>query len=668
MGFNIIGQDAHHARPPSSTATKGYQQVAPFLPMTMKEARERGWDELDVVFVTGDAYVDHASFAMAVLGRVMEARGYRVGILAQPDWRNPEVFKEFGRPKVCFAVSAGNLDSMLNHYTAHKRPRRDDAYSPHARAGLRPDKPSIMYTQRCKQAFPDVPVLLGGLEASMRRLAHYDYWSDTVKRSILVDAKADLLVYGLGERPLLEILARVKAGEEMRRIRDVRGTAYVLGGNETVAVLGAKDASPKGRGRKLDTAVSGFDALEVPAFDLIRTDKSAFALTQHDFHREQNPHNARALIQRHGDMAVVQNPPQHALEMAEMDWIYSLPYNKVPHPSYGDARIPAYEMVRFSIQVMRGCFGGCTFCAITEHQGKAVQSRSEDSILAEVADLQRVPGFTGVVSDLGGPTANMYRLECSDPETEKVCRRHSCVHPTICPKLGVDQGPVVDLMRRARNTPGIKKVLIASGVRMDLADDAYIEELATHHVGGHLKVAPEHVDPETLARMKKPGVDVFVRFKDRFEKASQKAGKEQYLVPYFVSSHPGCDVDGAITLANFLKEGNFRPDQVQDFIPTPMTPATCMWFTGIDPITMKEAYVEKDQEKKRQQKALMQFWRPENHGLVKEALRDAGRTDLIGRGRTALVEEYQRMGWQPPKDKGKFHGRPKRKSHPTTPG
>ncbi|MEW5849645.1 MAG: YgiQ family radical SAM protein [Myxococcota bacterium] len=667
MGFNIIGQTPM-PRPsaPGGKVQRGYVQVSPFLPMTMAEARkERGWDELDVVFVTGDAYVDHSSFAMAVLGRVLEARGYRVGILAQPDWKNPEAFQEFGRPRICFCVSAGNLDSMLNHYTAHKRPRRDDAYSPDARAGLRPDKPTILYTQRCKQAYPDVPVLVGGLEASMRRLAHYDYWSDTVKRSILLDSKADLLVYGNGEKPLLEILRRLKEGQAIETIRDVRGTVYALGARETQERLGEAALSPRERARKLP-GMEGFEgALELPAFDLIRTDKQAFAWCQHDFHREQTPGNARVLLQRHGERAVVQNPPQFPLTTEEIDQVFALPFNKVPHPSYGQAHIPAYEMVKFSVNIMRGCFGGCTFCAITEHQGRAIQSRSEESILRELEDLNRVPGFTGVVSDLGGPTANMYRLECQDEEAERVCRRHSCVHPTICVNLGVDQGPLVDLMRRARAVPGVKKLLIASGVRMDLAvkSDAYIRELVTHHVGGHLKVAPEHVDDETLARMKKPGVDTFVKFKNKFEQYSLEAGKEQYLVPYFVSSHPGCDMNSAIKLAEFLRQGNFRPEQVQDFIPTPMTPATCMWLTGIDPVTMKQTYVEKDINRKRMQKALMQYWRPENHKLVKEALTEAGREDLMGTHKTALVEKFQRMGWRPPVKQGKNHGRPTKGRH-----
>jgi len=666
MGFNIIGQRPLQSMPAPDPSTfgngkRGYQQIAPFLPTSMKEARERGWEELDVVFVTGDAYVDHSSFAMAVLGRVMESNGLRVGILAQPNWRNPNEWKEFGKPRICFCVSAGNLDSMLNHYTAHKRPRRDDAYSADGKAGLRPDKPTIIYTQRCKQAYADVPVLVGGIEASMRRLAHYDYWSDNVKRSILLDSKADLLVYGNGEKPLMNILRRLQAGEQISSIRDVRGTAYALGAKETAERLGDKALSPKDRARKLTGGWEGFDgALELPAFDLIRSDTQAFTWCQHDFHREQTPGNARVLIQRHGDQGVVQNPPQHPLTTEEIDSVFSLPFNKVPHPRYGESRIPAYEMVKFSVNVMRGCFGGCTFCAITEHQGRAIQSRSEDSVLREVADLNRVPGFTGVVSDLGGPTANMWMLACGEPEAEKVCRRHSCVHPTICTNLRTDQAPVTTLMQKARQVPGVKKVLIASGVRMDLADEKYIQELATHHVGGHLKVAPEHVDPETLARMKKPGVDVFVKFKETFDKASKSAGKEQYLVPYFVSSHPGCDTNGAVRLAEFLKAGNFRPEQVQDFIPTPMTPATCMFLTGIDPVTMKPVYVEKDMQRKKQQKALMQYWRPENQQLVKEALREVGRDDLVGTGKQTLVEEYQRMGWRPPTKQGKSHGRPKK--------
>lgn len=670
MAFDITGPHAAaHPRLPLAPADPAPgPRVAPFLPLSMHEARTvRGWDELDVVFVTGDAYVDHPSFAMAVLGRLMEANGLRVGIVSQPSFRDATAFKEFGRPRLCFCVSAGNLDSMLNHYTAHKRPRRDDAYSPDAAPGRRPDKATVVYTQRCKEAFADVPVIVGGVEASMRRLGHYDYWSDTVKRSVLLDSKADLLVYGMGERPLLEILQRLQDGQHPRQMRNIRGTVYALGANETQALLGDAPQTPADHSRPLP-GVHGFAAaLELPAFDLIRTHLAAFARCQHDFHKEQNPANARVLVQRHGQRCVVQNPPQATSTTAEMDAIFALPFNKVPHPAYGQARIPAYETVRFSINIMRGCFGGCTFCAITEHQGKAVASRSQQSVLAEVAALTSVPGFTGVVSDLGGPTANMYQLSCGSPAVEAVCRRHSCVHPTICKHLKVDSGPVVELMKAARNVPGVRKVLIASGVRMDLADEPYINELAAHHVGGHLKVAPEHVDGETLARMKKPGVDVFVRFKERFDRASEDAGKQQYLVPYFVGSHPGCDRDGAIALAQFLKAGNFRPDQVQDFIPTPMTPATCMWFTGVDPLTMKAVSVEHTAAGRKQQRALMQYWKPENRSDVLDALRQAGREDLVGNHANALVPLHERKGWQPTRDKGKSHGRPKRHGHPNSP-
>jgi uncharacterized radical SAM protein YgiQ len=602
------------------------------------EVRARGWEEVDVVFVTGDAYVDHPSFAMAVLGRVLEAHGYRVAILAQPDWREVAPFRALGKPRLAFCVSAGNLDSMLNHYTAHKRPRSDDAFSPGARAGRRPDRATLVYAQRCREAFPGVPVVVGGIEASMRRLAHYDYWSDTVRRSLLLDCKADLLVYGMGESPLLEILARLTAGEPVTSLHGVRGTVHVGGGD---------------------------DALEVPSYEEVRDDKQAFARCQHIFQREQNPWSGRALRQRHGDRAVVQEPPQPPLATEDLDWVWALPFNKAPHPAYGVQPIPAHQMVQSSICVMRGCFGGCAFCALTEHQGKAIQSRSARSVVQEIADLARLPDYTGVVSDLGGPTANMYRMGCTSPEAERVCRRPSCVHPSVCPRLGTDVAHLLDLMKRAREAPGVKKVLVGSGVRMDLAllSDRYIRELCTHHVGGHLKVAPEHADPTTLAAMKKPGFDTFQRFQGRFAHYSAEAGKEQYLVPYFVSSHPGCDLQGAVRLAETLHREGIRPEQVQDFIPTPMTAATCMFHTGIDPVTMKPVHVERDAHRKRQQKALVQHWRPENQELVKEALHEAGRGDLVGFHQGALVEPHVRHGWRPPVKQGKLHGRPPKARH-----
>ena len=643
--------------------------VAPFLPMTPDEVRARGWlpasgeahdpdtHGVDFVLVTGDAYVDHPSFANAVMGRLLEARGYRVAVLAQPPWDSAEPFRSFGRPRVAWLVSAGNLDSMLNNYTAHKRPRSDDRYSPGGRAGLRPDYPTVVYSQRCREAFKGVPVIAGGVEVSMRRLAHYDFWKDRVRRSMILDARADLVVYGMGERPMLEIMARWESGTPIQAIRDVPGTAYAVGKN------GRPHFVPEGAGPWRSELSDGRleptagPVLELPSYDVIRgTDAEsmlAFARAQHIFHREHNPSRAPILVQLHGEQAVVVNPPQQPMTTGELDAVFDLPFNKAPHPAYGQDKIPAFETVRFSINVMRGCFGGCTFCAITEHQGKAIQSRSEASVVREVEDLQRLEGYTGVISDLGGPTANMYEMTCSKPEVEKVCRRPSCVHPTICKLLTTSHVPVKRLMKRVREAEGVRQVLIASGVRMDLAnlDQGYVDELARHHVGGHLKVAPEHVDADTLYLMKKPGIDVYVEFEQRFRAASKRANKEQYLVPYFVSSHPGCEMEGAIGLAEFLRDRRLRPRQVQDFIPTPGTPATCMWWTGIEPQSMRQVRVERRMRQKRKQKALMQYFLPNNAELVREALHEEGRTELIGRGPSALV------GYAPP---GRRRGGPRR--------
>ena len=614
------------------------ENASDWLPMTWAQCTARGWDAVDFVLVTGDAYVDHPSFANAVLGRLLEARGYRIAILAQPDWRSADAFHAFGEPRIAWLVSAGNLDSMLNNYTAHKRPRSDDQYAPGGQGGLRPDYATVVYSQRCREAFKGVPVIAGGVEASMRRIAHYDYWKDKVKRSMLLDARADLLVYGMGERPLVDILERYEAGTPIREIRDVAGTVYAVG----------RKGRPHFVADSLDPESDWRDELpagvrEIPSYEAVKGDdpesKQAFARAAHVFHKEHNPGRGQVIIQRHGDYTIVMNPPQQPLSTPELDAVFALPYTKTPHPDYGGAKIPAYEMVKFSVNVMRGCFGGCTFCAITEHQGKAIQSRSQESVLAEVRDMKKLPGFTGVLSDLGGPTANMYRMTCGDPEVEKKCRRPSCVHPSICKLLVTDHAPIKALMRAVRKVDGVKKVLVASGVRMDLAnlDQEYIDDLAKHHVGGHLKVAPEHTDPETLYLMKKPGLDVYVDFERRFKKASERADKEQYLVPYFVSSHPGCDMDGAVRLAEFLKARNLRPRQVQDFIPTPSTPATCMWWTGIEPVGMKQVRVERKMREKRKQKALMQYFRPENADLVREALKDTGRGDLVGRHNGALV-------------------------------
>lgn len=630
---------------------------ADFLPLSRAECEARGWlprggapvdrerHGVDFVFVSGDAHVDHPSFANAVIPRLLESRGFRVAILAQPPWHDASAFRVFGPPRIAWLVSAGNLDSMLNHYTAHKRPRSDDQYAPGGQGGRRPDYATVVYAQRCREAFKEAPILIGGVEASMRRLAHFDYWSEKVRRSIVLDARADLLVYGMGEKPLLEVVERLQRGVPIEAVRDVAGTAYAVGRKTLPHFVPAGEHSDED---PWWTRPEPKGVRALPTFDEIRGDddasKRAFAWAQGIFHREQNPDASPILYQRHGELTVVVNPPQQPMSTPELDAIFDLPFRRAPHPSYGALAIPAFEMVKHSVNIMRGCFGGCTFCAITEHQGKRIQSRSEASVLREVEALKDLPGYKGVLSDLGGPTANMYRMRCGDRDAERACRRPSCVHPTVCRLLQADHGPIKELMRKVRQAPGVKKVLIASGVRMDLAvrDPEYIDELAAHHVGGHLKVAPEHVDQRTLGLMKKPGVDIYLEFAERFADASARAGKEQYLVPYFVSSHPGCDQDSAIELAQFLKEQRQRPQQVQDFIPTPGTPATCMWWTGLDPATMKPVFVAKKMRDKRKQKALMQYWMPDNAPLVREALREAGREDLIGPGAHALVPSWDR--------------------------
>jgi len=586
------------------------------LPMSVEEMRRRGWDGVDVVFVSGDAYVDHPSFAMAILGRVLEAAGFRVGIVSQPDWKSCDDWRRFGRPRLFFAISAGNMDSMINHYTANRKVRNDDAYSPGGRIGMRPDRATLAYCQRARQAYKGVPVIAGGVEASLRRLGHFDYWSDKVRRSILLDCKADLLVFGMGEEGVVEIARRLDAGQTVRDLRDMRGVAYVLG---------ASEPPPE-------------DALVLPGFEEIRDDKTAFAEATRIIHNETNPHNARRLVQRHDRQLVVCNAPSLPISGPAMDRIYGLPYTRRPHPSY-DERIPAFEMIKDSVTIMRGCFGGCTFCSITTHQGRIIQSRSKSSILNEVRQLAGDARFKGVVSDIGGPTANMYQMKCTRPEVEKVCRRQSCVHPKVCKLLGTDHTPLIQVMKEARETPGIKKVLVASGIRMDLArrSPRYMRDLTRHHVGGHLKVAPEHTDPDVLARMRKPGTDDFEAFAKTFENESKKAGKKQYIVPYFISGHPGSDLDAMIDLAVFLKRNGYKPDQVQDFIPAPFDVATAMYHTGIDPFTKKPVYIAKHLRDRKLQRALMQFFKPENYHEVRKALLKAGRRDLIGQGCDALI-------------------------------
>jgi uncharacterized radical SAM protein YgiQ len=593
------------------------------LPMSMEEAKKRGWEELDVVFVTGDAYIDHPSFAMAILGRTLEAAGYRVGIISQPDWQTCDPWKRFGKPRLFFAISAGNMDSMINHYTANKKVRNDDAYSPGGRIGLRPDRATLAYCQRARQAFKGVPVIAGGVEASLRRLAHYDYWSDKVKRSILLDSKADLVAFGMGENAIVEIARRLEAGETVKDLRDMRGAAYALGASESI---------PE-------------DALALPSYEEVVADKYAFAEATRIIHNETNPHNARRLVQKHGTQAIVCNVPQLPISEAAMDAIYGLPYTRRPHPSYKEP-IPAYEMIKNSVTIMRGCFGGCTFCSITAHQGRIIQSRSKESVLTEIKKMTEDTEFKGVVSDIGGPTANMYQMRCTKPEVEAVCRRQSCVHPKICKLLGVDHKPVIELMREAREMPGIKKVLVASGIRMDLARTSpeYLKELTAHHVGGKLKVAPEHVDAGVLNNMRKPKNNDFEHFTDVFQKESKRVGKKQFIVPYFIASHPGSDINAMIELALFLKRNGYKPDAVQDFIPAPLDVATTMYYTGLDPFTKKPVHIAKTMKERKAQRALMQFFKPENYFEVREALREVGRMDLVGDGCECLIPS------RPPKE------------------
>jgi uncharacterized radical SAM protein YgiQ len=649
--------------------------------MSRAEMEALGWDACDVVIVTGDAYVDHPSFGMALVGRLLEAQGFRVGVIAQPEWHGPEPFWALGAPRLFFGVTAGNMDSMVNRYTADRRLRGDDAYTPGGKGGRRPDRAVIVYAQRCREAYPGVPVVIGGIEASLRRTAHYDYWSDKVRRSILLDSRADLLLYGNAERALVALAHRLASGEPIGSITDLRGTVRVSRGlppgwreidssrldrpgrplaphpspyDPGPKACGAPDTDAREvRPRTGRTDLGGqAEVIRLPAHEEVARDPVLYAHASRVLHLESNPGNARALVQRHGDQDVWVNPPPIPLTTAEMDRVYELPYTRRPHPAYGEARIPAYEMIRFSVTILRGCFGGCTFCSITEHEGRIIQSRSEDSVLREVETVRdSVPGFTGVISDLGGPTANMYRLACRDRAVEGSCRRLSCVYPRICRNLGTDHGPLVRLYRRARTLPGIKKVLIASGVRYDLALESpeYVRELVTHHVGGYLKVAPEHVEPGPLALMMKPGPEAYERFRALFDRFSQEAGKEQYLIPYFIAAHPGTTDQDMLALALWLKANGLRADQVQAFLPSPMALATAMYHSGKNPLhrvtrTSAPVPVPRGGRVRRLHKAFLRYHDPENWPLLREALRRMGRADLIGNGRHHLVPAWQPAG------------------------
>jgi uncharacterized radical SAM protein YgiQ len=661
--------------------------TAPFLPMSRAEMQLLGWDSCDVIIVSGDAYVDHPSFGMAIIGRVLEAQGFRVGIIAQPDWHSAQAFTALGRPNLFFGITAGNMDSMVNRYTADRRVRSDDAYTPGGSGGRRPDRSVIVYAQRAREAFRDVPIVIGGIEASLRRIAHFDYWSEKVRRSVLLDAKADMLVYGNAERQICELAHRLAAGEPIETITELRGTVFTRKATPpewieidsthldapgplnapvdpyamaATSATPACAAAPSGAGgekvvrfvRGVKNADRERSVIRMPAFDEVAADPVLYAHASRILHLESNPGNARALVQRHGDTDVWLNPPPIPLTTQEMDWVYERPYARAPHPLYGEANIPAYKMIRFSVAIQRGCFGGCTFCSITEHEGRIIQSRSEDSIIREIEEVRdKVPGFTGVISDLGGPTANMYRLACKSRAVESACRRPSCVYPGVCPNLNTDHAPLIRLYRRARAMPGIKKVLIASGVRYDLAIESpeYVKELAQHHTGGYLKIAPEALAEGPLSKMMKPGVGAYDRFKELFERYSKEAGKEQYLIPYFIAAHPGTSDQDMLELALWLKRNGLRADQVQAFLPGPMATATAMYHSGKNPLkritrASEDVLIPKGLKVRRLHKAFLRYHDANNWPLLREALRRMGRADLIGNGRRQLVPAYQPAG------------------------
>jgi uncharacterized radical SAM protein YgiQ len=653
--------------------------IAPFLPMSRAEMDALSWDACDIVLVTGDAYVDHPSFGMAIVGRLLEAQGFRVGIIAQPDWQSAEPFAAMGAPTLFFGVTGGNMDSMVNRYTADRRLRHNDSYTPHGEGGKRPDRAVIVYAQRCREAFRDVPIVLGGIESSLRRIAHYDYWSDKVRRSILADAKADVLLYGNAERAVVEVAHRLaKKGTTSAAIAsldDIRGVALF------------KSKVPEGwieaHADDLDTADEGArigtdkTVIRLPGFEQVEQDREAYARASRVLHRESNPGNARALVQRHGDRDLWLTPPPIPLTTPEMDAVYDLPYARAPHPSYGDAKIPAWDMIKFSVTIMRGCFGGCTFCSITEHEGRIIQNRSEESVVREIETIRdKTPGFTGIISDIGGPTANMYRMACKDPKIEAACRRPSCVHPGICPNLDTSHDALIGLYRKARAVPGVKKVMVASGVRYDLAVEspAYVKELVTHHVGGYLKIAPEHTEEGPLAKMMKPGIGTYDRFKELFDQAAKKAGKQYFLIPYFIAAHPGTTDEDMLNLALWLKKNRYRADQVQTFLPSPMAVATAMYHSGVSPLRgvrhggSEAVETVKGLRQRRLHKAFLRYHDPENWPLLRENLKRMGRADLIGPGKHQLVPNWQPAGTGDAGGEGRRVGRKHRAQKFTTKG
>lgn len=712
--------------------------TAKFLPTSKAEMDALGWDSCDIIIVTGDAYVDHPSFGMAVIGRMLEGQGFRVGIIAQPDWQSAAPFKALGKPNLFYGVTAGNMDSMINRYTADHKIRSDDAYTPGDIGGKRPDRAALVYSQRCREAYKDVPIILGGIEGSLRRIAHYDYWSDKVRRSVVVDSKCDLLLYGNAERAIVEIAHRLAARESILTMTDIRGTAFIRrAGDETAqgwfeidstsvdepgrveahvnpylmisdvakengATCAREDeaegvatlAEAEARVKKGSVAVPAKAApanpaiqplnfvrnpalphmqgkikvpprdrsvIRLPSYEQVKSDPVLYAHANRVLHLETNPGNARALVQAHGEGATARDvwitPPPIPLTTAEMDYVFDLPYARSPHPSYADengshdhaTKIPAWEMIRFSVNIMRGCFGGCTFCSITEHEGRIIQSRSEDSVIREIEAIRdTVKGFTGSISDLGGPTANMYRIGCKSPEIEAACRKPSCVYPGICQNLNTNHNPLIKMYRRARALKGVKKILISSGVRYDLAVESpeYVKELVSHHVGGYLKIAPEHTEQGPLTKMMKPGIGSYDKFKQMFEKYTLEAGKKQFLIPYFIAAHPGTSDDDMMNLAIWLKKSGFRADQVQTFYPSPMATATAMYHTNKNPlrkITRDSETVDivRGEKRRRLHKAFLRYHDPNNWPLLREALKTMGRADLIGNGKHHLIPTFQ---------------------------
>ena len=659
--------------------------VAPQLPMSRAEMDELGWDSCDIIVVSGDAYVDHPSFGMALIGRMLEAQGFRVGMIAQPDWKNVKDFQQLGRPNLFFGITSGNMDSMVNHYTSDKKIRSNDAYTPNGEASKRPDRATSVYSHRCREAFKDVPIIIGGIEASLRRIAHYDYWSDTVKKSVLLDSKADLLLFGNAERAIVEVAHRLAKGEKIQDIKFMRGTAHFV--KEIPADFAVKDSTDFDKLGATAPPINPYQeeppcdksesanatdepeikvapliqniktlrektAIRLPDYEVVKNDPIFYAHASRVMHGETNPYNARPLIQKHGDREVWINPPPLPLSTPEMDGVFDLPYSRLPHKSYGGANVPAFEMIQHSVNIMRGCFGGCSFCSITEHEGRIIQSRSEDSIIQEIEAIRDTsPTFTGYISDLGGPTANMYRLACKDKEIETACRKLSCVHPGICPNLNTDHSSLIKLYRRARGLTGIKKIFIASGLRYDIAVESpeYVKELVTHHVGGYLKIAPEHTEQNVLTRMMKPGMGTYDRFKEMFDRFSKEAGKEQYLIPYFIAAHPGTTDEDMLQLALWLKRNNFRADQVQAFLPSPMSIATAMYHSGKDTLkkvsrTAADISIPKSVKQRRIQKAFLRYHDPKNWPLLREALKTMGRADLIGNGKMHLIPTFQPAG------------------------